>query len=100
MPRRRDSSVFISRDTNLGVAAEVYGHEGNPDDARRVHGEAYELGLVEVLGHVARLDGVQRAESYQQEVEGERSDDAERRRVAGEHHAVQGREQQRRGGGL
>lgn len=39
----------------LGVAAEVNGHERYPDDARRVHGEPDELGLVEVFRYVARL---------------------------------------------
>jgi len=89
-----------TQDTNLGVAAEVDGHESNPDDACCVHGETNELGLVEVFWDVTCLDGIQRAEQYQQEVEGEGGDDAERRRVAGEHDAVERWVQQRRGGGL
>lgn len=100
---RRDSFVFnlctkCLKVTNLGVAAKVDGYKGNPDDARRVHGEAYELGLVEILRDVSRLDGVECAQCYQQEVEGEGRDDPERRRVAGQHHAVQGRKEQCRGG--
>jgi hypothetical protein len=39
-----------------------------PDDAGGVHREADELGLVEVLGNLARLDGVHRARGDQQHV--------------------------------
>lgn len=39
-----------------------------PDDASCVHREADELGLVEVLGNLARLDGVHRARGDQQHV--------------------------------
>jgi len=38
--------------------SEVEGHEGEPDDARRVHGEADTLGLVKVLRNLACLYGV------------------------------------------
>ena len=38
--------------------SEVEGDEGEPDDARRVHGEADTLGLVEVLRNLACLYGV------------------------------------------
>ena len=37
---------------------EVYRDEGEPDDARRIHGEGYVLGLVEVRRDVPRLEGV------------------------------------------
>ena len=44
---------------NLGtIAVEVDQHKGNPDHTGCVHGEADKLGLVEVLGQVASLDGV------------------------------------------
>ena len=48
--------------------AEVDGHEGEPDDAGGVHGEADELCLVEILGHVASFDCVQRTEADQHKV--------------------------------
>ena len=51
---------------------EVDWDKGQPDDARRVHGEGYELGLVEVLGHLARLDGVHGAHHDQHHVVDER----------------------------
>ncbi len=35
--------------------AEVYRHEGQPDDAGRVHGEPDELGFVEVLGDLRNI---------------------------------------------
>lgn len=54
---------------NFGVAPEVDRHEGYPNHAGGVHGEADELGLVEVLGDVAGLHRVQRAEQYEDEVE-------------------------------
>ena len=68
----------------LVLAAEVDGEEAQPDDARRVHGEPDELGLVEVLGQVPRLDGVQRAHEDEEEVEAQRHDDAQRGGVADE----------------
>jgi len=46
--------------------------EGDPDDAGSVHSEADELGFVEVLGQVARLERVQRAHGDEQQVEPER----------------------------
>ncbi len=53
---------------HLVAAAEVQRDEGGPDDARGVHAEADELGLVEVLGKVARLDGVHGAQDDQEDV--------------------------------
>ena len=47
---------------------EVDGHEGQPDDAGRVHGEADELGLVEVLGDLPGLDGVEGADGDENHV--------------------------------
>ena len=76
------------------VAAEIDTDEGEPDDARRVHGEADELGLVEVLGQVARLDGVERAHGDEEADEAERHDDAARRHVADESDAVLGQVEQ------
>lgn len=64
------------------VAAEVDGHEGHPDDARRVHGEADEFGLVEILRQIARLDRVHGAHADQEEVEAQRGDQTPGRRVA------------------
>ena len=55
---------------HLGLAAEVDGHEGDPDDAGCVHSETDELGLVEVLRHVARLHRVEGAEADEESVEG------------------------------
>lgn len=45
--------------------AEVDGHERQPDDTRRVHGEADVLGLVERLGNFARQHRVHRADHDQ-----------------------------------
>lgn len=56
-----------------GVACpEVDGHECQPDDAGGVHGEADELGLVEVLWDLPRLDGVHGADGDQQHVVNQR----------------------------
>ena len=46
--------------------------ERDPDDAGGVHCETDELGLVEVLGQITRLERVQRTHGYQQKVESER----------------------------
>ena len=48
-------------------SAEVDGDEGEPDDARGVHAEADELGLVEGLGDLAREHGVEGAHDHQQD---------------------------------
>ena len=47
--------------------AEVDGDECEPDDARGVHAEADELGLVEGLGDLAREHGVEGAHDHQQD---------------------------------
>ena len=47
------------------------GLEGEPDDAGGVHGESDELGLVEVLGALPRLEGVDSAEDDEDAVVGE-----------------------------
>ena len=60
----------------LVVTAEVNGNEGEPHDTRGVHGEADELGLVEVLRQVACLDGVQRTHDDEEDVEAKRNEDA------------------------
>lgn len=70
------------------LAAEVYGQECNPDDARGVHGEPDELGLVEVLGDVSRLDCVQGAQSYEQGVESQGRQHGSGRSGAGQHGPV------------
>lgn len=70
-----------ANDILIGVV--VDGDEGNPDDEGRVHGKADELGLVEVLGHIARLDGVQCAEAYEHKVKAQRSRDAWLRLLVG-----------------
>ena len=43
---------------DLVVAPKVNGHESQPDDAGGIHGEGNVLGLVEVGGHVAGLEGI------------------------------------------
>jgi len=54
------------------VRSEVDGNESEPDDASRVHREADMLRLVEVLGNLARLDRVHRADDDQKHVVRER----------------------------
>lgn len=58
------------------------GDEGEPNDARGVHGEADGLGLVEGLGHPARLDGVHRARDHQQHAVSQKADERQVRYVA------------------
>ena len=67
----RDAGAELERDAradSLQVDREVDGEEANPHDARGVHREADELGLVKVLGQVARFDRVQRAQADEQHV--------------------------------
>ena len=59
------------------LGAEKDGDEGEPDDAGAVHCEADVLGLVEVLGDLARLEGVPRAQEYEDHVVSEAEQDAE-----------------------
>ena len=66
------------------VGAEVDGHEGEPDDACGVHGERDVLGLVEVLGDLARLERVDGAQQHEHHVVHERQRD---RRVRTLHHS-------------
>lgn len=56
------------RDLVVVVSAEVNGHEGQPNDAGAVHGEANVFGLVEVLGDLARLESVVGAQYDKQHV--------------------------------
>ena len=58
--------------TNHFLGAEMENDEGDPDDAGSVHSKANELGFVEVLGQVARLERVQRAHGNQQQIKPER----------------------------
>ncbi len=53
-------------DVLVGVVVDR--HKGDPDDQRRVHREANELGLVEILRNVSRFDGVQCAEADEDKV--------------------------------
>jgi len=46
---------------DLVVAAQVDGHKGNPNNERRVHGEADELCLVEIFRHISGLESVKSA---------------------------------------
>lgn len=50
------------------IGAEVYGHEGQPDDACGVHGEAYVFRLVEVFRYLAGLESIQGAHQDQEHV--------------------------------
>ena len=59
------------------LGAEEDGDEGEPDDAGAVHGEADVLGLVEVLGDLARLEGVPRAQEDEDHVVAQAEQDAE-----------------------
>ena len=76
----------------LGLAAEVDGHEGHPDDTRGVHGETDELGLVEVLGQVACLDRVDGAHGDQEEIEAQRRHETPDGGVAHDEHSRARRE--------
>jgi len=68
------------------VGAEVDGDKGEPDDAGAVHGEADVLGLVEVLGDLARLEGVQGAQQDEEHVVHERHHQRESGHAARQHH--------------
>lgn len=81
---RRDL-FCASTDLVIVVGAEVDGHEGQPDDARRIHGEADVLGLVEVLRDLAGLERVQGTHQDQEHVVDERHHQRERRHAARQH---------------
>ena len=55
---------------------EIRRHERHPDDERRVHAERDVLGLVEVIGQNARLEGVVRAHGHEKHVVAQRDDEA------------------------
>lgn len=69
----REARAQAERD-DLEVAAEEERYESEPNDARRVHAEADELGLVEVLGQIARSHRVERAHCHQAHVVADRTD--------------------------
>lgn len=91
LPSGEESRFSAAVRSHLGVAAEIDGHERYPDHAGRVHGEADELSLVEVLRDVPRLEGVQSAKCYQEKVEGEGNQHSQRGRVARQDDPVGGR---------
>lgn len=62
---------------DLVVAPEIDGHKGQPDDTGGVHGECNVLGLVEIGGHVASLEGIVRAAHDEESVVAHRSHDAQ-----------------------
>jgi len=64
---RRDL-CSLRADLVVIIGAEVYGHEGQPDDACGVHGEAYVFRLVEVFRYLAGLESVQGAHQDQEHV--------------------------------
>ncbi len=53
---------------HLIIAPEVDGHKRHPDDARRVHSEAYELCLIEVFGEVPGFYGVEGTHDDEEDV--------------------------------
>lgn len=55
------NSQICGTDLVIVVSAKVDGHEGQPDDARRVHGKADVLGFIEVLWYLAGLERIQGA---------------------------------------
>lgn len=76
---------FANTDLVIVVGAEVDGYEGQPDDARRIHGEADVLGLVEVLRDLARLERVQGTHQDQEHVVDEGHHQRKRRHAARQH---------------
>ena len=57
-----------------------------------LHGESNEFGLVEILGQVARLYGIDCAHADEEKIKAQRSQDAARRRVANDEDPVARRE--------
>jgi hypothetical protein len=74
----------------LRITPKINRHESNPNDTGGIHGEPDELCFVEVLGDVPRFDGVQGAESDEEEVEGEGDDHPLGGGVADQHGTVHG----------
>ena len=68
------------------VHAEIDGDEGEPDDARRVHGEGDVLGLVEVGGDAACLERVHGAQHDEDHVVEERQGHGQVRALALQDH--------------
>ena len=64
----KNNQIFLLIDLVAVAGPKVEGDKGEPDDAGGVHREPDELGLVEVLRHLPRLDGVHRAHGDQQHV--------------------------------
>lgn len=85
--RHARNSRLCTRGTDLVVVvgAEVDGHEGQPDDARGVHGEADVFGLVEVLRDLAGLERVQSTHQDQEHVVDEGHHQRERGHAACKH---------------
>ena len=69
--------LLIISNLVIVLGAEEDGDEREPDDAGAVHGEADVLGLVEVLGDLARLEGVPRAQEDEHHVVAQAQKDAE-----------------------
>ena len=59
------------------ICSKEDGNESQPDDARGVHGEPNVLGLVEVLGNLPGLEGVDGAQDDEDHVVHQRHDDGE-----------------------
>lgn len=83
--RRARARDLRGTDLVVVVGAEVDGHEGQPDDARRVHGEADVLGLIEVLRYLAGLERVQGAHEDQEHVVDQGHHQRERGHAASKH---------------
>lgn len=62
---------------DLVVAPKIDGHEGQPDDTSGVHGECNVLGLIEIGGHIASLEGVVRAAHDEESIVAHGSHDAQ-----------------------
>lgn len=67
------------------IGAEINGHERQPDDTRRVHGESDVLGLVEIFRYFSRLEGVQSAHEDENHVVDEGHHEGERRDPTSQH---------------
>lgn len=73
------------------LTPEVNGYKRDPYNAGSVHSKSNELGLVEVLGYVARFYGIQGAKSDEQGVEGQRREHGSWRGGTGQYGTVTSR---------
>lgn len=61
--------LHLHKVTYFCITSKINRYKSYPNNTRRIHSETYKLRFVEILGNVPRLQSVNGAKNYKEEVE-------------------------------